>query len=317
MTFEPIHKQVAVVAVLAAVVAGGLAIMRGTATEPADARRSVVPSYTADPYRGLGTWVDVFDFSPRFAGEDGPTVTPADVDRMAAAGIETLFLQAGRDDERIPGGIVEPELVAEFLRRAHGHGMSVVAWYLPEEYDLDDVLRVAALRDFAADGHRFDGVALDIEARATVTDAAERNRRLVEFSRAVREEFGDAALGVIVLPTVLLEVVNPSFWPDFPWRDLAPLYDVWLPMAYWTDRTWASGYRDAGRYVDETLRRMEANLGRPVALHPIGGIGDGATADDYRAFAEASRAHGAMGISVYDHDTTAPHHWPVLREAAP
>ncbi|HVM39871.1 MAG TPA: hypothetical protein VM618_03705, partial [Acidimicrobiia bacterium] len=231
----------AVVVAVVAILATGAACDGGWDDGTAGAGRSFIPSYTEVPYRGLGTWVDVFDFSARFARDGEPTVTPDDVGRMAEQGIRTIYLQAGRDDEAVPGGIVDPDVVGEFLTRAHERGMAVVAWYLPEAYDFDDLLRVRALRDFEADGHRFDGIALDIEARSAVPDVAERNRRLVEFSRAVRSQIGDAALGAIVLPTVLLEVVNPDFWPDFPWRELAPVYDVWLPMAYWTDRTWASG----------------------------------------------------------------------------
>lgn len=263
------------------------------------------PEYDLGPYRGPGTWVDVFDFSPRFTGDADPTVGPADVELMHRAGVRTIFLQAARDETDIPGGIVEPELVAHFLEEAHERGMAVVAWYLPRRYDADDLRRLEALRDFRAGDHAFDGVAVDIEFRGEVTDLDERNTRLVSFSRDVRRAFGDAVVGAIVLPPVLLEVVNPDYWAAFPWRDIAPHYDVWLPMSYWTLRTRSSRYRDAYVYTEETVRRLRANLGDPAAVvHAIGGLGDGLTAGDMEGFVRAAGEHGAVGASIYDFDTS-------------
>ena len=39
-----------------------------------------------------------------------------------------------------------------------------------------------AVADFEADGHRFDGIAVDIEWTQGVPDPAERSRRLVQLS---------------------------------------------------------------------------------------------------------------------------------------
>ena len=97
-----------------------------------------------------------------------------------------------------------------------------------------------------------------------------------------------------------LEVVNPSYWPNFPWQALDTSYDVWLPMAYWTTRA-GSRYADAYVYTEESVRRMRANLGRAdLVVHPIGGIGDALDADDLDAFARALADTGAIGGSVYD-----------------
>ena len=88
-------------------------------------------------------------------------------------------------------------------------------------------------------------------------------------------------LAGIVLPPVILEVVNPSYRPNFPWRDIAPFYDVWMPMDYWTERTQSSGYRDAYRYTTENVVRLRNDLGMPNApVHPIGGVADQTTAAD-------------------------------------
>ena len=136
-------------------------------------------------------------------------------------------------------------------------------------------------------------------------DPAERNQRLVELSERFRDAAGDEALGAIVLPPVLLEVVNPDFWPEFPWVELEPLYDAWLPMSYWTLRREDSGYRDGYTYNEESTERLRDNLdtaGRVV--HGIGGIGDEAAPLDLAAFAESLADTGSMGGSIYDWSTS-------------
>lgn len=268
------------------------------------------------PFRGLGTWVDVFDFSRRYMqeGEASPVVTPERVDEMADRGVRTLYIQASRDDPRTPGLLESPRVLGRFLVRAHARGMQVVAWYLPKKYDRRDLERLRAMREFRVQGQGFDAIGVDIEFRADVPDLAERNRRLVELSRRLREESGSLPLAAVVLPPVVTDIINPRYWPEFPWRELAPVYDAWLPMAYWTTRSAGSEWRDAHRYVTANVtmvRRHLGDLGAPV--HPIGGIGDRATRADYRGFVRAARETGSIGASVYDFRTTAPAAWPILQ----
>ncbi len=268
-------------------------------------------------YEGLGAWIDVFDYAPAYQDPgEVVTVTPDDVAELVDHGVETLYLQAARLDPRSPDGIVDDELVGEILAEARNAGIQVVGWYLPKFADLEvDLQRVEQIRAFEYQGHRFDGVALDIEWRGDVPDHAERNERLVELSRRLRERVGDEALGAIVPPPVLLEVVNTDNWPDFPWPELSGLYDVWLPMSYWTLRASSSGYRDGYVYTEENVRRMRANLGDPDAVvHPIGGIADAASEEGYRGFMRAAVEAGAVGLSVYDFDTTGDAGWEILEE---
>ncbi|HEX5097518.1 MAG TPA: hypothetical protein VFX21_15940, partial [Acidimicrobiia bacterium] len=74
-----------------------------TSSSPAPAADATTATTTAAapttavdlcPYRGLGTWVDVYDTLPAFAerGRVSP-VTPADVASMAEHGVHTLYLQ--------------------------------------------------------------------------------------------------------------------------------------------------------------------------------------------------------------------------------
>jgi len=279
------------------------------------ARSGSVPPPTASPaeiparddlsaYARPGTWVDAFDISPAHSAGK-PAVVPADVDRMAAAGVGTIYLQSARpEDPSAPGDLLEPGLLGQFLARAHARGMSVVAWYLPHLSDLDDDLRhVSASLAFDFGGHRFDGFGLDIEWRASVPDHATRSTQLVELSRRIRAVAGDRPVSAIVLPPVVTDIVNPAFWPGFPWAGIAPYYDAWLPMGYWTNRTTTSGYRDAARYTADNIRLLREHVG-DVPIHAIGGIGDTSTAADYEGFARVCTEEGLLGCSVYDWATS-------------
>jgi hypothetical protein len=109
----------------------------------------------------------------------------------------------------------------------------------------------------------------------------------------------------VVIPAVQLEVVNEQYWPSFPYRELADLYDVWMPMAYWSFR--AAPYDDGYTYVHESIVRLRNNLGRPDALvAPIGGIADEITDEHIAQFVEALVDSNAIGGSLYDWNTTPP-----------
>lgn len=264
-------------------------------------RQSGSTARSTSTYGGLGTWIDAFDFDPAYVRDGAePAVDPAVVDDLADAGIRTIYLQAARIDDRATGRLLDEGLLAEFLLRAHARGLEVVGWYLPRFEDVDaDLDRLLAIATFEVLGHRFDGVAVDIEFIEGVPDSNLRSERLVELSRRLRDARPGEALGAIVPPPVQLEVVNPDYWPLFPWRALDTSYDVWLPMAYWTTRS--GEYRDAYRYAEESTRRLRNNLRRPdVPVHIIGGIGDATTAADLDGFGRALEDTGAIGGSIYD-----------------
>ncbi|SUZ67821.1 uncharacterized protein METZ01_LOCUS20675, partial [marine metagenome] len=217
------------------------------------------PPRTLDPYRGLGTWVDSYDFDPAYVPGD-ITVAPSDLADMAAHGVRTVFLQSSRSDRRATGLVSDPWLLAGFLLAADRTGLAVVAWYLPKWSDDDEDLdRLLAIDRFSVLGRRFDGLAVDIEWNRDDLGAIERSDRLVDLSDRLRRTVGDDPLGAIVMPPVITDEINLAYWPGFPWAEVAPLYDVWLPMGYWSFRT--EEHADPAFYVAQNIRRLRADLG--------------------------------------------------------
>lgn len=261
--------------------------------------------FTLDAYRGLGAWFDVYDWSTSYA-QYGPALEVDAIDQLAAQGVQTLFIQAAKWNA--PQDVVDQPRLLAFIERAHQHGISVVAWYLPTLEDVGrDLQRLLALSALPVDG-----VAVDIEAR-NVGDVAERNRRLVQLSSYLRASLPGEVIGAIPLEPVLLEDINPGYWPNFPWAEIAPSYDVWLPMGYWTNRRSDSPWRDAHDYTAANIDRLRANLGQPNAtVHALGGIGDATTTAETIGFRIAALERGAIGGSIYDFRTTSAPLWPEL-----
>lgn len=276
-------------------------------TRPAPKRAAVPPAPGLTAFRGLGAWVDVFDWSEHYTNGNPPFVL-ADVDRMAALGTQTLFIQAARAD--VPDqAVLEPDRLGALIARAHSRGLRVVVWYLPSledvNADLGHLLAIARLPS--------EGLAVDIES-TKVADPVERSRRLVTLTLALRQALPGRPIAATVLPPVVTDVINTNYWPGFPWRAIASSYDVWQVMDYWTFRTQSSGYRDAYRYTAENLDRLKADLGGiPVAIDPVGGIGDKTTPADIDGFHRAAVERGAIGGSLYDYRTTGDGLWPGLR----
>jgi hypothetical protein len=252
----------------------------------------------AATFRGLGAWVDVYDWSPSWLAYKSPGSTPpftlARIDRMANAGVQVLYLQTAKTPLGDP---LDGSLARSIVNRAHARGLRVVGWYLPTH--ASNPIDVAHLEATLALG--VDGVALDIEDRSTVADLDLRNARLVDLAHWFRAVHPTTPFAAIVLPPVVTEVINPLFWPKFPWAALRDTFDAWMPMSYWSNRTAASGYRDGYRYTAENIDRVRSDLGMPDALvHPIGGISNEITLADVDGFVRASRERGAIGASLYD-----------------
>jgi len=257
------------------------------------------------PYHGLGIWLDTWDWSPTFTN-GAAAFRLSEIDVMAARGVDTIYIQTGRYDR--PDAVLDAGLLRQIIDRAHGHGIAVVGWYLPTMQDVNDDLRHL----FAAAELPLDGLAVDIES-LLVSDAATRTARLVEISERLDAAYPGEVLGAITLPPVATEILNPAYWPGHPWRELGQHYDVFLPMAYWGNRTPESGWWDGYRYTAENIDLVRSLTGRPnVPVHPIGGVGTDITAAQIDGMVRASAERGAIGGSIYDWYTTAADHWPAL-----
>lgn len=264
---------------------------------------------TIDPYRGLGTWVDRFDWTVRWGGAR-PAVNAATVDIMAAQGIQTIYIQAGHWSTS--PDVLEPERLIPIIDRAHQLGMYVVVWYLPFLQDVNtDLRKTVALANLDVDG-----INIDIEERTGIANLAERNSRLIQYSQALRQLLPGRAIGNDIVATTLLDGA-PNFWPQlngqpktnpqwwggpFPYKEIAPYYDLWMIQAYWTDRAIDSGWRDGYRYTIDNMNRLRANLGRnDVPIQIIGGVqGSRMTLNDFSGFVQAAKDAGSVGVSLYD-----------------
>jgi hypothetical protein len=255
-------------------------------------------------YGGLGTWVDLYSPSFRWNPERLAST-------LEARGATAVFVETGNFRQRVD--VVAPRWLARLIEAAHVRGIAVVAWYLPSLTDVGRDLRRAraATRFRTMNGDRFDSFALDIEATA-VRDVAERNRRLLTLSLRLRAGVGVGyPLGAII-PSPVGMTLLPRYWPHFPYAELARVYDVVVPMAYFSYR--ARGRAAVTRYIQtsvEIIRRASGDADVPV--HVIGGLAGKTTAGDVAAFAQAAAACGAYGFSLYDFDTTKRSMWRLLQ----
>jgi hypothetical protein len=265
----------------------------------------VSPPHRPAVYAGLGTWLDIFATAAYAEPE-------RQVAAMARVGVRTLYLQTGNYSQR--SDLVRPRALGRFIDAAHTAGIRVVAWYLPSFADpVQDRRRaLAAIRFRSPEGERFDSFALDIEA-SLVRPASLRNERLLQLSAELRAAVGPRyALGAITPGPVGLRR-HPAYWPRFPWRQLARYYDVFLPMAYFTDAH-IHGTARARAYLAADVAIIRARAGNPhEPVHLIGGIAGSMSIADTAGFMRAVADCAPLGYSLYEFPLTRPATWKALR----
>jgi hypothetical protein len=255
------------------------------------------------PYSGLGTWISVY----RPQAWRTPVPTSA---RIAARGAQTLYLQTGNYRQR--SDLVRAGGLGLLVEAAHAQGLQVVAWYLPSfvSAGLDLRRALAAIRFRTPSGERFDSFALDIEA-SVVRRVPLRTARLLDLSRRLRAAVGPSyPLGAIIPSPVGMER-KPAYWPGFPYRGLAALYDVFLPMSYFSYR--ARGTAGVRSYTTRSvaiIRRATGDLAVPI--HVIGGISSATGQAEARGFMTAVASCAPLGFSLYDFYGTRPAAWSLL-----
>lgn len=169
---------------------------------PGTARRPA-PGADVEAYRGLRTWIDLYDVSWAHPG--------VAVRRMRARGVRTLYLETSNFNRGRP--FVYKEDIERFLDAAQRNGISVVARYLPGLRDLDRDFRrsVEAIWLRTAAGNRFASFAMDIESDEIRKPAA-RTRRLLALSDRLRWAVGGGyPLGAIIPSPLALER-NAWYW---------------------------------------------------------------------------------------------------------
>jgi hypothetical protein len=252
----------------------------------------------ATTFQGLGAWWDVWDWSPTFT--DGrQTVGVADVDRLAAAGVQALYVQTAT--YRHPADVLDADLQRRIIARAHQRGVRVVGWYLPQHVDEALDLR----RMSAAIALGYDGFAVDIESRDN-PDLAARNDIMLREVRTLRARHPQLPLAAVPVAPILWTRLNTTWWPNFPWAEAARYFDAWMPQNYWTIRSAASGLRDPYRYNVENIELLRSLTGVAwLPVHPIGGEAAGVSEDDLAAMYRAIHDTSAIGGSIYDDASTA------------
>lgn len=273
-----------------------------TGGEPARRLFLAAPAGGPAVFRGLGSWIDVFDHT-----DDPATVLPL-VRAMAQRGVQTLYLETARYTSATD--IQFPTALGAAVDEAKRLGMNVVAWYPPGFADLErDVRRsLAAVRYVSPAGHRFDAFGADIEYTAALPDHAERSRRTVEYSRRLREGAGGSyPMSAIVIPPTALEY-NPTRWPGFPWAEIKDAYDVFMPMNYWTGR--GKNPSTAAEQTRQNVDAIRSLTGRPV--HIIGGLGADADEAQVAAYVASAIESGSLGGGLYDFNTTRAEVWDEL-----
>jgi hypothetical protein len=259
------------------------------------------------PFKGLGAWWDVWDWSPTFTG-NRQALGLGDVDRLANAGVQTLYIQTAT--YRHPATVLDESLLRRIIARAHARGMKVVGWYLPQFLDTrTDVTRMSAMV-----GLGVDGIGIDIESTDN-PNVADRTEKLLAEVKFLRMLHPDVPMAAIPVTPVIWEELNRGWWPRFPYRELSNYFDAWMPMAYWSYRKAGSfpEWGDPYRYTYESVVRLRTLTGRPeLPVHPIGGEGTGMTPWDAARMAHAVADSSSIGGSVYDDRTTPANVYPVL-----
>jgi len=255
-------------------------------------------------YRGLGTWVDMYDAR---AWND-PAAAVKDMERH---GVHTLFVETS--NYHWPSALNKPAALGALIEQAHAHGLKVVAWYLPGFSDptKDYKRSMAAIGFRSAAGQKFDSFTLDIEA-SIVKNIDTRNSRLRTLSNRIRAAVGSSYPLGACTPSPAGMAINAGYWPRFPFKMLAGIFDVFVPMGYYTYH--GDGYANAYRDTRNNIRIIREQTGRPgIPIHVIAGDAAKSSGSETTAYVRALRENGALGGSMYDWATTSDASWRVLR----
>jgi hypothetical protein len=263
-------------------------------------------------FKGLGTWVDLYDYGTS-SGLHASAAVPA----MHAQGIRTIYIETARWNSS--SAFDFPTDIGEWVEAAHANGMKIIGWYLPTygTYYNADVSRTIAIATYRSPaGQGFDGLGVDIESK---TSAQPRNAWFSDIaSHLARVRTGVTAaypIGAIVIPPLAMDIY-PASWTGFPWAAVGTSSNVVLPMGYWSYRTDCSTNANHCPY-QYSLGNINAARTRTGGLpvHLIGGIADSVTTQGVKDFIRASHDAKAYGAGLYDYRTTPSGYWSILAGA--
>ena len=192
-----------------------------------------------------------------------------------------------------------------------------MAWILPWFANVARDLRrsLAAINFSSADrpALRFVRARHRVEHRQPARDAQQRDAR--GFSRRIRAAVGpDYALGAIV-PDLRGSNTPPALWPFFPYKEVAKIYDAFLPMAYTSVRV--EGRAGVYRYTRANIDFIRARAGKKARVHMIGGIANQLDSGEAKAVVQAARDAKALGASFYDLPLSGPEEFSAQRKLKP
>lgn len=257
-------------------------------------------------FGGLGTWIDVYDT----ALYRTPDLVAG---RLAARGVRTAWIETAND--RSVADVVDPAGLGRLVDALHARGIAVVAWYLPgHDRHARDLRRARAMLSFRSpQGGSFDGVALDVES-LRLKNVTLRTSRMLDLVRRLRSEAGATPVAAITYPPRAFER-HLSWWPSFPWAELARRVDAFVPMLYTGGGF--KGYDATYGYVARSLRLLRNAIGGTIPVHAAGGVANRMNAEELRAFTDAVLDDGtAAGWSLYDLQTTTPAGWAAMARLA-
>jgi hypothetical protein len=287
----------------------GILVLSGHGPVLQTAAPSALPaaSDSLDAYRGLATWVSIYD-ARAWAN---PEAAVAD---MSGHGVQTLFIQTGNSNSK--GVVYNPASQEAFIRAAHARGMKIVAWYLPEmadmAHDYDRIAQAIGVR--TSDGQTFDSFALDIES-TKIKSIASRNTAVRVLAAKVRALVGESYVMGAIVPSPVGIAKRTGFWNDFPYGAVAADFQVLLPMGYYTYH--GKGAAAAAADVTESVRMIRATPGcEEIPIHFIGGLAASTTPAEVGAFAAATTASGCVGGSLYSWSGTTAAEWDALHGLA-
>jgi hypothetical protein len=263
-------------------------------------------------FRGLGTWVDLFDYGTS-SGLHPSTAVPA----MHARGVRTIYIETARWNSS--SAFDFQTAIGQWVEAAHAAGMKIVGWYLPTygtylDADISRTVAIAKYRSPAGQG--FDGLGIDIESK---TASQARSAWFSDIAtHLARVRYGATAAFPIgaITPAPLAMDIYPSSWTGFPWSSIGFYSNVVMPMGYWSYRTDCStnpSHCAYGYSVGNINEARTKTAGLPV--HLIGGIGDSVTSQGVSDFIRASHDAKAYGASLYDYRTTSSTVWSSLAGA--